>query len=220
MGIIRKIYDTGENAINSVKKKFENPLRDFEKEINNLKSFLKESKSVAAQLNALKIRASKDIEDYANKVTEHQKSAEDAIKNAFDKIISHEVAETISVNALKFKKSYQNRIQELEDKLPSYDEELEIIKEKISDLILKIDFYEKEYDFLKDKAKESKNPLKNIFNSDDSIFEKLEKLKDAILKQNEKKDAYEKNADVMYGNIKQNDVYDEFTELKKKFEKK
>ena len=219
MGIIRKLYDKGEGAINSVKKKFENPLKDFEKEINNLKSFLKDSKSVAAQLNALKIRATKDIEDYTEKVAEHQSNAEDAIKRAYKKLISEEVAKTISINALKFKKSYKNRIEEIESKLPKYDDELQIVKDKISDLILKIEFYEKEYNFLKNKAKDNKNPLKDIFSSDDSIFEKLEKLKDAILKQNEKTDAYEKNADVMYGNIQQNDVDDEYNELKKKMKK-
>lgn len=219
MGIIRKIYDTGENAINTVKKKFENPLKDFEKEINNLKSFLKESKSIAAHLNALKIRAEKDIEDYKQQIKKYQQKAEDAVKNAFENLISEETAETISVNALKFKKSYKNRIEELTNKIPIYDEELKSVKEKISDLKIKIEYYENEYNFLKTRTEKEESSIDNLFHKDDSIISRLEKLKDAILKQNSKKDIYAEKSDEMYGNIKTNDVYDEYAELKKKLKK-
>ena len=219
MGIIRKIYDTGENAINSVKKKFENPLRDFEKEINNLKAFLKESKSIAAHLNALKIRAEKDIEDYKKEIVKYQQKAEDAIKKATEKLILEETAETISIGALKFKKSFQNRIKELKNKIPNYEKELELVKEKISDLKIKIEYYENEYEFLKKHSEDDKNKLKDIFYSDEGVLTKLEKLKDAILKQNSKKNSFDNKSDEMYGNIKQDDVFNEFEELKKKFKK-
>jgi len=219
MGIIRKIYDTGENAINSVKKKFENPLRDFEKEINNLKAFLKESKSIAAHLNALKIRAEKDIEDYKKEIVKYQQKAEDAIKKATEKLILEETAETISIGALKFKKSFQNRIKELKNKIPNYEKELELVKEKISDLKIKIEYYENEFEFLKKHSEDDKNKLKDIFYSDEGVLTKLEKLKDAILKQNSKKNSFDNKSDEMYGNIKQDDVFNEFEELKKKFKK-
>jgi len=219
MGIIRKIYDTGENAINTVKKKFENPLRDFEKEINNLKAFLKESKSIAAHLNALKIRAEKDIEDYKEDVKKYQTKAEDAVKKATEKLISDETAETISIGALKFKRSFLKRIEELKNKIPNYDKELELVKEKISDLKIKIEYYENEYNFLKKHSESDDNKLKDIFYSDEGILTKLDKLKDAILKQNSKKNSFKNKSDEMYGNIKQNEVYDEFEELRKKFKK-
>jgi len=219
MGIIRKIYDTGENAINTVKKKFENPLRDFEKEINNLKSFLKESKSIAAHLNALKIRVEKDIEDYKKQIIKYQQKAEDAVKKAFENLISEETAETISVNALKFKKSYKNRIEELKNKVPVYDEELKSVKEKISDLKIKIEYYENEYNFLKTRTEKEGNTLDDLFHNDSSIISRLEKLKDAILKQNSKKDIYAEKSEEMYGDIQKDDVYDEYAELKKKFKK-
>ncbi len=219
MGIIRKIYDTGENAINTVKKKLENPLRDFEKEINNLKSFLKESKSLAAHLNALKIRAEKDIEDYKQQIVKYQQKAEDAVKKAFENLISEETAETISVNALKFKKSYKNRIEELTNKIPVYDEELKVIKEKISDLKIKIEYYENEYNFLKTRTEKEGSSLDDLFHSDSNIISRLEKLKDSILKQNSKKDIYAEKSDEMYGNIKKDDVFNEYEELKKRFKK-
>lgn len=219
MGIIRKIYDTGENAINSVKKKFENPLRDFEKEINNLKAFLKESKSIAAHLNALKIRAEKDIEDYKKEIAKYQQKAEDAIKKAAEKLISDETAETISVGALKFKNSYKNRVEELKNKIPNYDKELELVKEKISDLKIKIEYYENEYNFLKKHSEGDENKLKDLFYSDEGVLTKLEKLKDAILKQNSKKNSFENKSDEMYGNIKQDEVYEEFEKLKKNIKK-
>lgn len=220
MGIIRKIYDTGENAINAVKKKFENPFRDFEKEINNLKVFLKDSKSVAAHLNALKIRAEKDIEDYKSEIKNYQQKAEDAIKKASKELISEETAETISINALKFKRSFINRVEELKNKIPKYDEELISVKEKITELKTKIEYYENEYNFLKKHSKEDDNKLKDIFYSDDGIFAKLENLKQAILKQSYKKNSFANKSDEMYKNIKHDDVFDEFENLKKELKNK
>lgn len=219
MGIIRNIYDKGEETINFFKKKYNNPLKEFEKEINNLKKFLKESKSLTAHLNALKIRAEKDIESYKEDVLRFGKKAEDALKKASLKEMTDDVAEKISLNSLKFKKSFQNRIDELTEKIPSYDEEIIILKEKITELKTKIEYYENEYNFLKKRTKNKNTSTENFFYGDSGIISRLEKLKDIILKQNQNEDFYTKKSDEMYGNIEPDEIYDEYSKLKKKFKK-
>ena len=219
MGIIRKVYDKGEETVNSIKKKYYNPLREFEKEINNLKALLKESKSLAAHVNALRIRAETDMTDYSNQVLKFQQKAEETIKKAALNEISESAAEKISIQALGLKKTYEKRIEELKNKIPTYDEELKLLKEKISDLKLKIDYYENEYNFLKTRTGKSKQPIQNFFYSDSGIISRLEKLKDAILNQNQKTDIYSDKSDEMYGDIKNDEVFDEYSELKEKLKK-
>jgi phage shock protein A len=214
MGIIRKIYDKGEDTINQLKMKYQNPLREFEKEIQNLKACLKESKSLAAHINALKIRAEKDIVSHSELVLKYHKKAEDTILNGQSDVSA---AETITLNALKLKKTYQNRIDELQIKIPLYNEELEFLKEKISDLILKIEYYEKEYEFLKKKTTIQSNFELKLFYNDTSVISRLEKLKDSIL--NQKKDFYEKESDNLYTNVKTDDIFDEYNTLKEKLKK-
>ncbi len=219
MGIIRRIYDKGEETISFLKKKYKDPLKEFEKEINNLKNFLKESKNLAAHLNALKIRAEKDISSYKEDILKYGKKAEDAVKKASLEEISEEVAEKISLNALKFKKSFQNRINELTDKIPNYDDELILLKDKISDLKTKIEYYENEYNFLKKRTKNKPLTSESFFYGDSGVISRLEKLKNSILKQSQKADFYSENSDEMYGNIKDDEIYNEYSELKKKFKK-
>ena len=219
MGIIRKVYDKGEETVNSIKKKYYNPLREFEKEINNLKALLKESKSLAAHVNALRIRAETDMTDYSNQGLKFQQKAEETIKKASLNEVSESAAEKISIQALGLKKTYEKRVEELKNKIPTYDEELKLLKEKISDLMIKIDYYENEYKFLKNRTGKSKQPIQNFFYSDSGIISRLEKLKDAILKQNQKTDIYSDKSDEMYGDIKNDEVFDEYSELKEKLKK-
>ena len=219
MGIIRKVYDKGEETINSIKKKYYNPLREFEKEINNLKVYLKESKNLSAHINALKIRAEKDMTDYSSQVLKFQKKAEGIIKKAALSEIAESAAEKISIQALGLKKTYEKRIEELKNKIPTYDEELKLLKEKISDLTIKIEYYQNEYKFLKNRTGKIKQPIQNFFYSDSGIISRLEKLKDAILKQNQKVDIYSDKSDEMYGDIKNDEVFDEYSELKEKLKK-
>ncbi len=220
MGIIRKVYDKGEETVNSIKKKYYNPLKEFEKEINNLKALLKESKNLAAHVNALRIRAETDMTDLAVQVLKFQKKAEDAIIKSATGEINENTAEKISVHALRLKKSYEKRIEEFKNKIPAYDKELKLLKGKISDLKLKIEYYENEYDFLKNRTGKSKQPFQDFFYSDSGIISRLEKLKDAILKQNQKTDIYSEKSDKMYEDIKTDDVFDEYTELKENLKNK
>ena len=220
MGIIRKLYDKGEKTVNDIKSKYQNPLREFEKELKNLKLYLKESKSLAAHINALKIRAEKDTVDHKEQINKYQKKAEDAIKRNKSKEISDDIAEKISVSALKLKKTYENRVLELTDNIPKYDEELKLVKEKISDLLLKIEYYENEYRFLKTSSKKNiNNPDRNIFYSDSGIISRLEKLKEVILNQTIKSDFFSKKSDDLYKDVDIDDVYDEYKELKTKIKK-
>jgi len=219
MGIIRKMYDKGEDTINSIKKKYYNPLKEFEKEIKNLKDYLKESKSLAAHVNALKIRAETDIVSHSEQVKKYRQKAEDAIKKANAKEISEDAAEKISIHSLGLKKTYEKRIEELKNKIPTYDEELKLLKEKISDLKIKIEYYENEYNFLKNRTEKRKQTSQNFFYSDSGIIARLEKLKDAILKQNQKRDVYSEKSDELYGDIKNDEIFDEYSELKEKFKK-
>jgi hypothetical protein len=117
MGIIRDIYDKGEKTLNDIKKKYQNPLREFEKELNNLKLLLKESKSVAAHINALRIRADKDILEYKIQAGKYLQKAENAIADLNSATIPNDVAEQVSLSSLKMKKAYENRIDELTTKI-------------------------------------------------------------------------------------------------------
>ncbi|MCF6365522.1 MAG: PspA/IM30 family protein [Bacteroidales bacterium] len=220
MGIIRKIYDKGEDTVNNIKKKYYNPLKEFEKEINNLKAYLKESKSLAAHINALRIRAETDITNHSEKVLKYKQKAEDTIKKVASKEIPEDAGEKISVHALGLKKTYEKRIEDLKNKIPTYDEELKLLKEKISDLKLKIEYYENEYSFLKNKTGKRKQKSHTFFYSDSSIITRLEKLKDAILKQNQQKDFYSEQSDKMYENINNDEIFDEYNKLKKNFKNK
>ncbi|MCF6183578.1 MAG: hypothetical protein L3J56_02935, partial [Bacteroidales bacterium] len=142
MGIIRKTYDKGEKFFNDIKKKAQSPLKEFEKELNNLKAYLKETENLTAHFNALKIRAEKDSVEYKEQIQKYIKKAEDAVKNAGDSSISEKTAETIAMNALKFKKSYEKRLATVLANIPKYNEEIVLLKDKIEDLRLKIDHYE------------------------------------------------------------------------------
>ncbi len=215
MGIIRKAYDKGEKLVNDIKKKTQNPLREFEKELNNLKALLKETKSLSAHYNALKIRAEKDIPEYKETIKKYAEKAKEAVTKAEKNIISEKTAKTIAVNALKFKKSFEKRLDELKHKIPKYDEEINFLKEKIDDLRLKINHYEKEYKFLKEHTKsESKEKISDFFYGDEGVIKKLEKLKNNIFKQNEKDNFFQKHSDELYDEIEDAEIIEEYENLK------
>jgi len=215
MGIIKKVYDKGEQVVNDIKKKTQNPLREFEKELNNLKSYLKEAESLTAHYNALKIRAEKDIPEYKKLIEKYAEKAKDAVAKAKKELISDKAAETIALNALKFKKSYENRIESLKNSIPKYDNEITLLKEKISGLRLKIEHYENEYQFLKKHAKSSgKEKISDFFYGDEGIVKRLEKLKDNLLKQNEKDDFLKSHSDDLYNGLNDIDVTEEYENLK------
>jgi len=220
MGIIRKAYDKGEEIVNEIKKKTQNPLKEFEKELNNLKAYLKESESLTAHFNALKIRAEKDIPEYKKNIKKYAEKAKDAVKNAEKNLISEKASETIALNALKFKKSYEKRLKDLKNKIPKYDEEIKFLKEKIEDLRLKIEHYKEEYKFLKSHTKSAgKEKINDFFYGDEGVVKRLEKLKENIFKQNEKDDFLSSHSEDLYDGIEDIDVTEEFEELKSKSKK-
>jgi phage shock protein A len=217
MGIIRKVYDKGEHVVNEIKKKTQNPLKEFEKELNNLKAYLKETESLTAHFNALRIRAENDIPDCKKNIEKYAEKAKDAVENAKKNLISDKAAETIAVNALKFKKSYENRLESLKNKIPKYENEIKFLKEKIEDLRLKIDHYNEEYKFLKSHTKSSgKEKLNDFFYGDEGVVKRLEKLKQNFFKQNEREDFLKSHSDELYDEIKDVDVTDEYEKLKNK----
>jgi phage shock protein A len=217
MGIIRDIYDKGEKTLNDIKKKYQNPLREFEKELNNLKLLLKESKSVAAHINALRIRADKDIIEYHLQASKCLQKAENAIADMNTGKVPNDVAEQVSLSALKMKKAYENRIVELTNKIPVYDEELKQVKEKLDDLKSKIIYYEKEYQTLKNnKLRSDEN---EIFYDDISIIARLEKLKENIILLTTTDKSGTSTVSDMTQNVDNESVKKEFEELKNKAKK-
>ena len=220
MGIIRKVYDKGEQVVNEIKKKTQNPLREFEKELNNLKAYLKEAENLTAHFNALKIRAEKDIPDYKKRVEKYAEKAKEALEDAKKELISENAAETIALNALKFKKAYENRIDSLKNNIPKYDNEIILLKEKISDLRLKIEHYEEEYKFLKKHTKPSgKEKISDFFYGDEGVVKRLDKLKNNLLNQNEKDDFLKSHSDDLYDGLDDVDVTEEYENLKSELKK-
>ncbi len=220
MGIIRKAYDKGEELVNEIKKKTQNPLREFEKELNNLKAYLKETENLTAHFNALKIRAEKDIPEYKKSIKKYAEKAKEAVKNAEKNLISEKAAETIALNALKFKKSYEKRLESIKNKIPEYDKEIIFLKEKIEDLRLKIAHYQEEYKFLKNRAKSSgKEKISDFFYGDEGVVKRLEKLKENIFKQNGKDDFLKSHSEDLYDGIEDVDVSEEFEKLKNESKK-
>ncbi|NOZ35215.1 MAG: hypothetical protein GXO80_07950 [Chlorobi bacterium] len=220
MGIIRKTYDKGDKFLNDIKKKIQSPLKEFEKELNNLKAYLKETENLTAHFNALKIRAEKDGVAYKEQIKKYVKKAEDAIKNANNNSISEKAAKTIAVNALKFKKSYEKRLETVLANIPKYNEEILLLKDKIEDLRLKIDHYESEYKFLKSHSGSSgKDKISDFFYGDSGVLKRLEKLKENLLKQEEKGDFLNTYSEDLYSGICNDDVSEEYENLKKTIKK-
>lgn len=216
MGIIRKAYDKGEKLLNNIREKTQNPLREFEKELNNLKALLKETKSLSAHYNALKIRAEKDIPEYIKTIKKYGKKAKEAVKSAEKNIISEKTAETIALNALKFKKTFEKRLNNLKNKTHKYEEEIKILKEKTADLRLKIEYYENKFKFLKKQTKsENKEKISDYFYGDEGVITKLEKLKDNIFRQNEKAVFFQKHSNELYDKIEDAEIIEEYENLKK-----
>ncbi len=220
MGIIRKAYDKGEEIVNEIKKKTQNPLKEFEKELNNLRAYLKESESLTAHFNALKIRAEKNIPDYKKNIKDYAEKAKDAVKKAKDEIISEKASETIALNALKIKKSYEKRLEDLKNNIPKYEKEISALKDKITDLRLKIKHYEEEHKFLKAHTESSgKEKINEFFYGDEGVFKRLEKLKENLFKQEEKDDYFNTHSDELYDGIENDDVSEEYENLKSELKK-
>jgi phage shock protein A len=214
MGIIRDLYNQGEKNLNELKKKYQNPLWEFENEIDNLKLLLKESKSLAAHINALKIRAEKDVLDYKSMAVKNKRKAENTINELREGRLTEETAKKISINFLKLKHAYENRILELNEKIPIYDEEIIQVKEKIEDLKEKIAHYEKEYLLLKNnRLNKNENEL---FYDDSAIISRLETLKANIIKKKEIPDLSNADSIIENENTKMEDIYKEYEELKNK----
>ncbi len=210
MGFIRRAYDKGEDAIKRIKEKTYNPLREFEKELDNLKRYLTETKNLTAQLMALKIRAEKDIPACKEKIEEYARKAKEAVLKAKENRISEQTSKTLAFNALRLKKSYENRMEDLEKSIPEYDKEILFLKEKIEELRLKIEYYNDEYKFLKS---DTKTPINDLFYGDDAIFTRLEKLKNNFLQKNEAEDALKSHKSKLYENIKDVEIYEAYEQL-------
>ncbi len=220
MGIIRKTYDKGEEIIREIKKKTQNPLKEFERELNNLKAYLKETENLTAHFNALKIRAEKDIPECKKNIKEYAEKAKEAVIKAKKELISEKVSETIALNALKFKKSYEKRLENLKNNIPKYEQEIFELKDKISDLRLKIKHYEEEHKFLKAHSKPSgKDKISDFFYGDEGVFKRLEKLKENLLKQEEKGDYLNTHSEELYDGVETDDVSEEYEKLKKELKK-
>ncbi len=224
MSYLKKLYKIGEEKINELRNKYQDPLKEFEKEVNNLKKDLNESKKLSAQINALRIRAEKDIESHYSKIKEYDKKANDIVKKGQKGEISQNAADKAALQSITLKKAYESRIETLKENIPQYDEELLKLKDTISDLKEKVYHYENELDILKTryKLKKQKESENDLFLDDSGIISRLEKLKTKIEQHEIESDYYQKHSDELLEKTfdEENDVYNELEEIKKKIKEK
>ena len=219
MSYLDELYERGKKTVDGVKNKFQNPLNEFEKEIKNLKIDFEATQKSLAHLNALKIRAEKDIIKHQSKIKEYSVKAKEQILKGESGEISKDVAEQSALQVLTIKKAYEERIDVLKTNIPKYDEEISQLKEILPELKSKIVHYEGELDYIKNQNelnKSRKDVDTNFFSDDKGMFSRIEKLKQRITKQEIESDFYKENGDDLINDtLLQNEIKDELEEIKK-----
>ncbi len=220
MSYLKKLYERGEERINSFKQKYGNPLQEFEDALADLHADMNELMKQAAEFNAVRIRAEQDIADYKKRADEFAKKAEDILKA---ENTNPEASEKAAAHALSMKHVYAEKAKEHEAMIPEIDEKLIFLKEHIEILQERIERYEKEYQFLKSKyQRQERKKIHDYFYKSD-IENRFEQMKEKLEKNEFDENRIEKLADDMYladKILNENKIQDELENLKSKLNKK
>lgn len=195
MSFFKKLYNRGEEQVNKLRDKFYDPVDEFKNELAKLKGEHKLLDKYLAGLSAARIRAEEDIKNHIDKIEIYSNKVKDILAASKNGEMTKDAAEKMAMHTLSLKKAYEDRIDELKIKIPEFDEEIIILKEKVSEIKNKIKHYQTEYDFLKIKAQINENNLnlrdKNFYDYSE-ITERLENLKKKIENSEHKDETYKK----------------------------
>ncbi len=196
MSYFKKLYDIGEEKVNSFRKKHGNPLREFEDALENLRADLTELMQQTAEFQAVKIRSEKDMLEYKTRIAEFERKAEQILA-AGRESANPEAIEKAAAHALGMKRMYAEKSTSLTAQITGIDDKINFLKNSIEDMQERIAHYEKEYAFLKanyEKAEASKptdtdapitpddrfEAMKLKMDSMESEYSKLDRLADDL----------------------------------------
>lgn len=223
MSYFEKFYEKGREKIDELKRKYQDPVKEFEKQVRRLKEDFETAKKTKAYFLSLKLRSEKDLNLHAKKVKEYSAKAEETIAKQHKGELSQEAAERVAMHALTLKSAYEERITELKLKIPKYDEEISELTDKIEFLKDKVSHYESELEALKIKNQTNtakKETKKDMFHDDSDALSRLEKLKQKAKELEVQSDFYEKYSDHVFDEEFNNSkIKEELEDIKNKYKK-
>lgn len=184
MNFFKRLFKIGQAEVNASLDDMEDPIKMTEQGIRDLKLDLEKSTESLAQVKALSIRATNDIDELKTKANDYQEKAILALSKAKNGEITEEEADKLAKHALLQKETINKAIKssELEaEKLENSVHKLKIGVQEIENTIHK---WESELKTLKARhkvAKATKNLNKQMAEIDSSsTVAMLKRMKDKI----------------------------------------
>ena len=195
MNFFKRLFKIGQAEVNASLDDMEDPIKMTEQGIRDLKLDLEKSTESLAQVKALSIRATNDIDELKTKANDYQEKAILALSKAKNGEITEEEADKLAKHALLQKETINKAIKssELEaEKLENSVHKLKIGVQEIENTIHK---WESELKTLKARhkvAKATKNLNKQMAEIDSSsTVAMLKRMKDKIQQEEALSEIYE-----------------------------
>ncbi len=184
MNIFRRLFKIGQSEANSAIDKMEDPIKMTEQGIRDMKIDLEKSLESLAQVKALAIRSTTEINELTAKAEDYQQKAMLILKKAQKKELDNQEADRLAKQALIKKEETIEEITALQNNSEKYQNSVSTLEGNVQEIKNNISKWESELKTLKARVKVSKatqNLSKQMAELDSSsTVTMLERMKDKV----------------------------------------
>lgn len=194
MNIFKRLFKIGEAEANSAVDKLEDPIKMTEQGIRDMKKDLDAALKALAEVKALSIRATKEMEENAAAAEEYEKKAMVILQNASNGKLDAAEADRIAKQALTKKSESEQQSARAKGDKDKFDSSIAQLEGNIKKIKNNISKYENELKTLKARVKVSdatKNINKQLSQIDGTgTVSMLERMKEKVERDEALAEAY------------------------------
>ncbi|NME66886.1 PspA/IM30 family protein [Flammeovirga aprica] len=199
-GWLKRLFGIAEAEAHSVLDKLENPIKQTEQGIRDLKTDLSKSMQGLAEVKALSIREKKEFESNSRNAREFESKAVLLLQRAQSGHISADEADRLASQALERKQQYEQRAGANQKNIDNYSGMLSKMESNVQSLKSQISNWENELKTLKARATVSDASAKlnkQLASVDSSTtIARLEKMKQKVEEKEALAESYGEIADI------------------------
>ncbi|MBD0400370.1 PspA/IM30 family protein [Flammeovirga sp. EKP202] len=199
-GWLKRLFGIAESEAHSVLDKLENPIKQTEQGIRDLKSDLSKSMQGLAEVKALSIREKKEFESNSRNAREFESKAVLLLQRAQSGQINADEADRLASQALERKQQYEQRASANQKNIDNYSGMLSKMESNVQSLKSQISNWENELKTLRARAtvSDASAKLNKQLSSVDSstTIARLEKMKQKVEEKEALAESYGEIADI------------------------
>ena len=199
MSILKRLFRVGRAEAHSLVNSLEEPIKMTELGIRDLKIDLDQALKTLAEVKAMSIRSTKDVEQQITIIADYEKKAMQLLESADKGNLSQEEADRLAAAALQKQKETSLRLDQSKKEKNQYDSAVAKLEANVAKIKENVSTWENELKTLKSRAKVSevtKNVNKQLTSIDSSgTVPMLERMKEKVEAQEALAESYSELAD-------------------------